>query len=74
MCASLHSLSTIVFCMIKSLIFYQAAEFQYSLEHKAVPWSPMVANLHMGHIQVIYCNYDNENYNDISAHFCRLFR
>merc|ERR1711974_360362 len=28
------------------------AEFQYSLEHKAVPWSPHVANLHMGHIQV----------------------
>ena len=31
---------------------HQEAEFQYSLEHKAVPWSPHVANLHMGHIQV----------------------
>jgi len=28
------------------------AEFQYTLEHEAVKWSPLVSNLHMGHIQV----------------------
>merc|ERR1719209_999759 len=31
---------------------HDEAEFQYTLEHQAVKWSPLVSNLHMGHIQV----------------------
>ena len=39
-----------------TIIWYllKEAEFQYTLEHKAVKWSPMVSNLHMGHIRVVF--------------------
>ena len=37
-----------------TLYLMKEAEFQYTLEHKAVKWSPLVSNLHMGHIRVVF--------------------
>ena len=47
----------VVYNYIVSLIIFnymKEAEFQYTLEHKAVKWSPLVSNLHMGHIRVVF--------------------